>query len=122
MVLVFMDESYLHTHHAKGYGWYLVQFEDDDEEPSEGAPAAGAKKTRRKVKAKNNKIVRGTRGKRLVIVHAITKDGWLRDSDLPFQTETDFKSKVEVCDCEMLFDADYDDGDYHKHWRFRHWV
>jgi hypothetical protein len=76
------------------------------------------------MKAKNNQIVRGTRGKRLVIVHAITKDGWLRTA-LPLQTETVFMSTADVCDCEMLFDTDHTDGDYHKNMdnkKFMYWV
>ncbi len=39
---------------------------------------------------KRNEIVRGAKGKRLVIVHAMTRAGWLRDPDLPRM-----KSKVE---------------------------
>ena len=53
-VIVYTDESYVNTSHARGYSW----FNPDTEE-------------------KNNVVRPGGRGRRLVLLHAFTKDGWL---------------------------------------------
>ena len=71
-ILVFMDESYCHTHQAPKSGWYPCKF----------VKGKGLNK-RRKMVEKRNEIVRGAKGKRLVIVHAMTRADWLRDPDLP---------------------------------------
>ena len=67
-VLVLMDASYCHTHHAPKSGWYPCKF----------VKGKGLTK-RRKMVEKRNEIVRGVKGKRLVIVHTMTRAGWLRD-------------------------------------------
>ncbi len=59
-----MDESFYHTHHAPKSGWYLCKF----------VKGQGLNK-RRKMVEKRNEIVRGAKGKRLVIVHAMTRAG-----------------------------------------------
>ncbi len=77
------------------------------------------------MKEKKNKIVRGIKGKRLVIVHAITKDGWLRKAGSELQNPVSFLDKKEVFDCEMVFDAAHEEGDYHKNMdsdKFMYWV
>jgi hypothetical protein len=116
-VLVFMDESYCHTHHAPKSGWYPCKF----------VKGKGLNKRRRMVE-KKNKIVRGAKGKRLVIVHAMTRDGWLRDPDLPrmqSKGKGSYEDQTPIADSEYIFPATDESEDYHKNMnslRFIFWV
>ena len=56
-VIVYTDESYVNTCHARHYTWYSPDTEE-----------------------KNHVVRPGGRGKRLVLLHAFTKDGWLTHS------------------------------------------
>ena len=60
-VFVWMDESYIHTGHCKKYGWY---YRKDKKAPVE------------------NRVRGSDRGKRLIIIHAMTRDGMLTEEDV----------------------------------------
>eukprot|EP00048_Salpingoeca_helianthica_P009572 m.137437 g.137437 ORF g.137437 m.137437 type:complete len:612 (+) comp14898_c0_seq4:228-2063(+) len=85
-VLVYMDESYLHHHHAFDAGYYPV--------------------------SKDERLARTSgRGRRLIIVHAITKDG-------PLHVNNDLT-------CEWIFHSQPGLADYHKNMNsdnFMNWV
>jgi hypothetical protein len=85
-VIVYTDESYVNTSHARGYSW----FNPDTEE-------------------KNNVIRPGGRGRRLVLLHAFTKDGWLAHNQSIHNDRCDQKA----LSCELIYVAEKGDGDYH---------
>ena len=80
------DESYVNTHHAPSTTWYQP-----------GLPE------------KNDVVRPSGKGKRLVLVHAFTKDGWLSDDDAVHDSCVD----VVIPSCELIYEAKKDDGDYH---------
>ena len=97
-VVVYMDESYCHQRHASGYTWSL---------PGQNRVRTG-----------------GGKGLRLIIVHAITKDGLLFDPGSerrPNDTEV-----IEPCKTsEWIFLGPVKKGDYHKNMNsrnFMNWV
>jgi hypothetical protein len=97
-VIVYVDESYIHTHHASKYGWLT----------------------------KDDRDVIGDRdGKRLIILHAMTETGMLA---VPGEAGTNWMSEValtaEVVFEEVLEDGQ-DDSDYHNTMngpKFINWV
>ena len=86
------DESYLHTAHSNQYCWY--------------APASHS---RNEVRGK------GSRGKRLIMLHAMTRHGLLtaprrgRSTAAPTNVVSD-----EEIGCELIFEGLIDSEDYHK--------
>jgi transposase/DNA modification methylase len=85
-VIVYTDESYVNANHARKTTWY--------------SPDATEK----------NEIVRPTgRGKRLVLLHAFTKDGWLTNDTSIHNDRVDQLS----FSCELIYEAEKGDGDYH---------
>jgi hypothetical protein len=111
-VLVYTDESYLHQNHAPGKSWISMNKDGDV-------------------------IDRGTsRGRRLVMLHAITRDGPLVTNDAagnPIETlqwkakatdkkETDTPHPIDGADgetltAELLWVAQSHTGDYHDNVR-----
>jgi hypothetical protein len=85
-VIVYTDESYVNTHHAPSFTWYHP-----------GLPE------------KNDVVRPSGKGKRLVLVHAFTKDGWLSDN---FDVHNNCVDAV-IPSCELIYEAKKDDGDYH---------
>ena len=91
-VIIYTDESYIHTHHRNRYMWAL----SSDEQGTQ---------------------VRGTpsKGERLIIMHAMGKDGLLhaprrgRSASLP----TNVLSDIDFT-CEVIFKGTIDSEDYHK--------
>lgn len=87
LVVCFMDESYVHNHHAFDRGY----FKGDD---------SASRASRR-----------GGKGKRLIIVHCITKDGVLHVPNGP--------------SCEWIFPANSGKKDYHTNMdgdKFMEWI
>lgn len=86
-VVVYMDESYIHTHTATKYGWFNNE---------------------------NRDVIGDGDGKRLILVHAMTDTRLLR---VPDTSSTNWMSEValtaEVVFEEVLADGE-DEGDYHK--------
>jgi hypothetical protein len=85
-VIVYTDESYVNVNHARKFTWYHPE-----------APE------------KNDVVRPSGKGKRLVLLHAFTQDGWLtRDSTI-------HNGRVDQCalSCELIYEADKGDGDYH---------
>ena len=86
-VIVYTDKSYVNVNHARKFTWYHPE-----------AP-------------EKNDVVRASgKGKRLVLLHAFTQDGWLtRDSTI-------HNGRVDQCalSCELIYQADKDGGDYHN--------
>ena len=58
---------------------------------------------------KNDVVRPSGKGKRLVLVHAFTKDGWLSDDEAVHDSCVD----VVIPSCELIYEAKKDDGDYH---------
>jgi hypothetical protein len=85
-VIVYTDESYVNVNHARKFTWYHPEAPEKDD------------------------VVRPSgKGKRLVLLHAFTQDGWLtRDSTI-------HNGRVDQCalSCELIYEADKGDGDYH---------
>lgn len=85
-VIVYTDESYVNVNHARQFTWYHPE-----------AP-------------ESNDVVRPSgKGKRLVLLHAFTLDGWLTHDS------TVHNGRVDQCalSCELIYEADKGDGDYH---------
>ena len=85
-IIVYTDESYVNVNHARQFTWYHPE-----------APE------------KNDVVRPSGKGKRLVLLHAFTQDGWLtRDSSI-------HNGRVDQCalSCELIYQADKGDGDYH---------
>jgi hypothetical protein len=102
-VLGCTDESYLHTAHSNQYCWY--------------APSSPS---RNQVRGK------GSKGKRLIMLHAMTRHGLLtaprrgRSSAAPTNVVSD-----EELGCELIFEGLIDSEDYHKNMDsqvFMQWV
>ena len=90
-VIVYMDESYIHQNHALGMSWI-----------KKDGPATVGRST--------------GKGKRLIIVHAITKNGPLAELDEDNEPIKEFSfegESGEVLTCEMVFEAGKHKGDYH---------
>jgi hypothetical protein len=97
------DESYLHTAHSNQYCWY--------------APSSSS---RNEVRGK------GSKGKRLIMLHAMTRHGLLtaprrgRSTAAPSNVVSD-----EELGCELIFEGLIDSEDYHKNMDgqvFMQWV
>jgi len=97
------DESYLHTAHSNQYCWF--------------APASAS---RNEVRGK------GSKGKRLIMLHAMTRHGLLsaprrgRSTAAPTNVVSD-----EELGCELIFEGLIDSEDYHKNMDgqvFMQWV
>jgi hypothetical protein len=86
-VIVYMDESYIHTHHASKYGWFHPN---------------------------NRDVIGDADGKRLIILHAMTDCGLLA---VPDEVGTNWLNEValtaELVFEEVLEDGQ-DDSDYHN--------
>ena len=102
-VIIDMDESYIHTQHRNRYMWALTS----DEQGTQ---------------------VRGTpsKGERLIIVHAMSKDGLLhaprrgRSAAAPTNVLSD-----QDFTCEVIFKGTVDSEDYHKNMDgtvFMNWI
>ena len=87
-VIVYTDESYVNTHRAPSTTWYHP-----------GLPE------------KNDVVRPSGKGKRLVLVHAFTNDGWLSDDEAVH--DSCFDVDVVIPSCELIYEAKKDDGDYH---------
>ena len=110
-VWVFMDESYIHQNHNCKYSYQTEQQKQD-----------------------GNKHRKNSKGRRLIIVHAITPDGQLTtytDAGLPvddLQGTRDTPHPIVQQDkltCECLWIAQSHSGDYHDNMnseRFMQWV
>lgn len=102
-VIVYMDESYIHQRHSKAYTWFHPEHED------------------------KNKVFCGTgKGKRLIIVHAITKDGLLYvDGQERVLDDTWDLGDKETLSAEWVFPGKVKKDDYHKNMNgtnFMQWV
>lgn len=86
-ILVYTDESYVHERHACKKGWY-----------SKSSPT------------QNNVQGHGGGGKRLIIIHAMSREGML---DTEGAIATDWLYEV-VPTAEYIFEGAVIDGDYHK--------
>jgi transposase len=85
-IIVYTDESYVNANHARKMTWY--------------SPVATEK----------NEVVRSTgKGKRLVLLHAFTKDGWLTHDSSIHNDRADQLSFSS----ELIYEAEKGDGDYH---------
>jgi hypothetical protein len=84
-VIVFYDETYINTGHAATMTWYLD-------------------KSKRRL---------GGKGKRLIVLHALTKDGPVvcRDADGNYIENADLKTRH--CTAERIYEAKKAEGDYH---------
>jgi transposase len=85
-VLVYTDETYVNTNHSRDRTWFNP---DDDDQKYMVKPSG--------------------KGARLVILHAITKDGWLVHDTSVFKNRADEMS----FSCELVYEAKNSDGDYH---------
>ena len=89
-VNVFFDESYVHTSHVASRSWHLP----------------------------NHAYTAPTKGRRMIILHALTKHGWvvtLDENGDPIQLDKrqDSDLKHEYLTAEMIFPAKSSKGDYH---------
>jgi hypothetical protein len=85
-VIVYTDESYVTVNHARKKTWYSL------------------------VATERNEVVRPSgKGKRLVLLHAFTKDGWLAKDTSIHNDRVDQLS----FSCEVIYEAEKGDGDYH---------
>ena len=85
-IIVYMDESYVNTNHARQFTWYH--------------PEAPEKRD----------VVRPSGvGKRLVLVHAFTQEGWLTLDPAVHNDRCDQMAPS----CELVYEAEKGDGDYH---------
>ena len=116
VILVYMDETYVHTNHRPSKCW---QEEDADS---------------------NNRVERSrSKGTLTIIVHALTRDGWLccyegdgedgapldgnPERDRPRPAE--FDSPSPCYSCEMIFRSKIAQGDYHDNFNgtmFEKWI
>jgi hypothetical protein len=90
-IIVYQDESYVNQFHSTNYTWY--------------APASPS----------SNEVARSpSKGKRLIIVHAITRWGLLTawEGDSPAIATHDVQQ--QALNAELVFEGHYADGDYHK--------
>lgn len=85
-VIVYTDESYVNTGHALRCSWYSMDTPE-----------------------KNNIVRPSGRGKRLVLLHAFTKNGWLT-TNLSIHSD---RCDEKVLSCELIYEAEKGDGDYH---------
>ena len=85
-VIVYTDESYVNVNHARQCTWY----HPDTPEKKDVVRPSGV-------------------GKRLVLVHACTQDGWLT---LDSAVHND-RSDLMAVSCELVYEAEKGDGDYH---------
>ena len=85
-VIVYMDESYVNVKHARRFTWY----HPDAPERNDVVRPSGA-------------------GKRLVLVHAFTQEGWL---SLDPSVHNDRVDQLAPS-CELIYEAEKGDGDYH---------
>jgi hypothetical protein len=85
-VLVYTDESFVNVNHSRKSTWY--------------SPLA----------PEGNDVVRPSgKGKRLVLLHAFTKHGWLTDDSSVHNDRAD----QWAASCELVYEAEKADGDYH---------
>ena len=97
-IIVYMDESYIHENHASEWGWFKSETDKDGKETG-------------------HYTAMNAKGRRLIIVHAITKDGAVvtRDSNGYPIEENSMKELTEsLPTAEMIFKAGKATGDYHK--------
>ena len=85
-VIVYMDESYVNTNHARKFTWY----HPDTPEKRDVVRPSGV-------------------GKRLVLVHVFTRDGWLTLDPAVHNDRVDHMAPS----CELVYEAEKGDGDYH---------
>ena len=85
-IIVYTDESYVNVNHAHKTTWYS------------------------RLATEKNEVVRPTgKGKRLVLLHAFTKDGRLANDASVHNDRVDQLS----FSCELIYEAEKCDGDYH---------
>ena len=103
-VLVYMDETYCHQHHMPVKAW-------QEDAGAEGAVACD------RVRSK---------GKLLIILHAVSKDGLLFKCDRHgVRPEPSEWQGGRVLNCEMIFESKKARGDYHDNMdgtMFLHWL
>ena len=101
-VIVYMDESYVHDRHNKNYTWFHPDSDD------------------------KNKVFCGTgKGNRLIIVHAITKDGLLYVDGQQRQHDKETLDENYAETAEWVFIGPVKKADYHKNMngeKFMQWV
>jgi len=101
-VIVYMDESYVHERHSKNYTWFHPNSDD------------------------KNRVFCGTgKGKRLIIVHALTKDGLLNVKGHERQQDTEQLDDSRAKTAEWVFVGPVKKADYHKNMNgenFMKWV
>jgi hypothetical protein len=85
-VIVYTDESYVNTNHARKFTWYHPELP----EKKDVARPSG-------------------KGKRLVLLHAFTQDGWLTLDPAVHNDRVD----QWASSCELVYEAEKGDGDYH---------
>ena len=86
-VIVYTDESYVNVKHASKSTWF------DTASPESSA------------------VVRPSgKGKRLVLLHAFTKHGWLTNDPATHNDRVDQGTPS----CELVYEAEKGDGDYHS--------
>jgi len=85
-VIVYTDESYVNINHARKQTWYS----DIATEKSDVVRPSG-------------------RGRRLVLLHAFTQDGWLSHDKCVHNDRVDQVS----FSCELIYEAEKGDSDYH---------
>jgi hypothetical protein len=85
-VVVYMDESYVNVNHARKFTWY----HPDTPERNDVVRPSGV-------------------GKRLVIVHACTQEGWLTVDPAVHNDRSDQLAPS----CELIYEAEKGDADYH---------
>jgi hypothetical protein len=94
-VLVWMDESYIHTGYCVGYSWFHPN-----------APG--------NTKVVRNRVRRSDKGKRLIIMHAMTRDGMLEDPEAEPTDDLSEKHASAAIVSPELSAAGGDHEDYHK--------
>jgi hypothetical protein len=85
-VIVYSDESYVNTNHARKFTWY----NPDTSEKKDVVRPSGV-------------------GRRLVLLHACTQDGWLTLDSAVHNDRVDQWAPS----CELVYEAEKGDGDYH---------
>ena len=102
-IIVYMDESYIHTLHQFQFCWALIS--DQEGYHVRGSPA---------------------KGKRLIIIHAMCKDGLLHINQRGRNVQSLTNDVSEPYpSCEFIFEAALDSEDYHKNMNstvFMQWI
>ncbi len=91
-IIVYTDESYIHTTHTNSYCWY-------SKSEFEGNHVRGS----------------ASKGKRLILLHAMTAGGLLHTNIAEGMSIASLQSvSVPALTCELIFEGLIDSDDYHK--------